>query len=137
MTPTPESCPEVLTLEEANEVLPEVVQVLERLQQAIVESEEQQEELKDGPAGSSGHALIVATARQDQLVAEAQETFNQLTGFGAMLKDMDSGLVDCYGERNGELILLCWRLGEDARIRFWHTLEGGVAGRQPIDELIR
>lgn len=135
-----DSNPEVLTLEEANEALPHIIPILERLQQlqrAIIESEEQQEELKDSPAGGSGQALIVATARQDQLVAEAQETFNQLTSFGAMLKDMDSGLVDFYGERDGQLILLCWRLGEEPRIRFWHTLEGGFAGRQPVDSLIR
>ncbi|PIQ83451.1 MAG: hypothetical protein COV75_07390 [Candidatus Omnitrophica bacterium CG11_big_fil_rev_8_21_14_0_20_63_9] len=124
-----DSNPEVLTLEEVNEALPQVIPILERLQKlqrAIIEGEE-----------GNGHTRVAVTARQDQLVAEAQETFNQLTSFGAMLKDMDSGLVDFYGERDGQLILLCWRLGEEPRIRFWHALEGGFTGRRPVDELIR
>jgi len=52
---------------------------------------------------------------------------------------MDSSLdsyLDCYGQRAGELICLCWRLDEEARIQFWHTFEGGFAGRQPVDALI-
>jgi hypothetical protein len=28
-------------------------------------------------------------------------------------------------------VLLCWKLGED-RIRYWHTVEDGFAGRQPL-----
>ena len=31
--------------------------------------------------------------------------------------------------RDGREVYLCWRLGED-RIRFWHDLDGGFAGRQ-------
>ena len=54
-----------------------------------------------------------------------------------MLKDLESGLVDFYGERAGTMICLCWRLGEALRVQYWHTLEGGFAGRQPIDDLIR
>ena len=137
MTDTPESDPKVLSLEEVNAVLPQVVQVLERLQQlqhAIVDSKEQREELRNELTGGNGHSRI---ALQDQLVAEAETTFNQLSAFGAILKDLDSGLVDFYGQRAGELIFLCWRLGEEVRIQFWHTLEGGVAGRQPVDDLIR
>ncbi len=60
----------------------------------------------------------------------------QLHASGAMLKDLETGLVDFYGKRGGEVILLCWRMGEALRIAYWHTLEGGFAGRQPVDALI-
>lgn len=118
-------------------MLPQVVHVLERLQglqRAIADSEAQREELTDKLAGGNGHSRI---AEQDQLVAEAEATFNQLSACGAMLKDLESGLMDFYGERAGDVILLCWRLGEEPRIQYWHTLDGGFADRHPVDDLIR
>ena len=146
MSATPESNPEILTLAEVNAVLPEVRQLIERLQglqRAMADGEAQREALTKKLAGGNGHSrtawqdqLHAGTARQDQHVAEAGATFNALSACGAMLKDLESGLVDFYGERAGEVILLCWRLGEEQRIQCWHTLEGGFAGRRPVDDLI-
>ena len=147
MPATPESDPKILTLAQANIALPQVLQLIERLQQlqrAIAECQQPREELTNQLAGGNGHSQTarqdqrqVGRARYDQLVAEAEAAFNQLSQCGAMLKDLESGLVDFYGERAGQGICLCWRLGEAMRIQYWHTLEGGFAGRQPIDELIR
>ena len=33
--------------------------------------------------------------------------------------------------REGEQILLCWKLGEDD-IRYWHGADEGFAGRKPL-----
>ena len=57
----------------------------------------------------------------------------QLEDLGCLLKDLTTGLVDFYGTRRGELVFLCWKLGED-RIRFWHGLDEGYTGRQPLEE---
>ena len=147
MPTTPDANPKVLTLAEANAALPQVIQLLERLQQlqrAMLDHEQQREELTNQLAGGNGHSktalqdqLHAGIARYDQLVAEGEATFNQLSACGAMVKDLGSGLVDFYGERAGERIFLCWRLGEERRVQYWHTPEGGFAGRQPVDDLIR
>ena len=147
MPPNPDSNPRVLSLAQANAALPQVIQLVERLQQlqrAMLEGEQQREELTNKLAGGNGHSktslqdqLHAGIARYDQLVAEAEATFNQLSQCGAMLKDLENGLVDFYGERAGESIFLCWRLGEEMRVQHWHTLEGGFAGRQPVNALIR
>ena len=132
MSSSPEPEPRSLTLAEANAALPKVRQLVEQLQQlqrTMVEGEQQRQ-----LAGGNGHSKVVL---QDQLAADAEAAFNQLSACGAMLKDLESGLVDFYGERAGERILLCWQLGEELQIRYWHTLEGGFAGRQPVDALIR
>ena len=139
--------PKILTLAQANAALPKVLQLIERLQQsqrAMLESEQQREELTNKLAGGNGHSrttlqdqLHAGIARYDQLAAEAEATFDQLSKCGAMLKDLESGLVDFYGERADKIIFLCWRLGEGQRVQYWHTFEGGFAGRQPIDDLIR
>ena len=42
-----------------------------------------------------------------------------------------SGLIDFPALRRGETVLLCWQLGED-EVAFWHGLEDGFAGRQPL-----
>jgi hypothetical protein len=51
---------------------------------------------------------------------------------GGDVKDLDLGLVDFPGRREGQEILICWRLGEK-KIQFWHTPDEGFAGRRPID----
>ena len=113
--------PKILTLAEANAALPQVIHLLERLQEL------QRAAVTHTLAGGNGHSQ---TGLQDELHAGMAQC-------GAMVKDLESGLVDFYGERAGELILLCWRLGEERRIQYWHTPEDGFAGRQPVDELIK
>ncbi len=138
--------PKILTLLEANARRPQVIQVLERLQplqRVLADSERQREQLTAKLAKGNGHSQVslkdqlhAEIAQHDQLVAEAHAALRELEESGALLKDVDAGLVDFYGQRAGELIFLCWRLGEEERIQFWHTLEGGFAGRQPVDALI-
>jgi hypothetical protein len=139
--------PKTLTLLEANTRLPQVIQLLERLQRlqrALTDSERRREELTAKLAEGNGHSQVslkdqlpAEIAQHDQLVAEAHAALLELEESGALLKDLEAGLVDFYGERAGEVILLCWRLGEEKRIQCWHTLEGGFAGRQPVDDVIK
>ena len=55
----------------------------------------------------------------------------QIHEVGALVKDLDQGLVDFPARREGEDVLLCWRLGED-EVAFWHGLEEGFSGRRPL-----
>jgi hypothetical protein len=59
---------------------------------------------------------------------------NQIHGLGAQVKDADEGLIDFPALREGEEVLLCWKLGEN-EIGFWHGLEDGFAGRRSVAEL--
>jgi hypothetical protein len=63
------------------------------------------------------------------------DELQRIHALGGEVKDLEMGLVDFPGRRRGEDILLCWRLGEK-HIGYWHTVEGGFAGRRPIDEQI-
>ena len=51
------------------------------------------------------------------------------------MKDLDIGLLDFPCKVEGEIVLLCWKLGEE-KIAHWHSPEEGFAGRKPIDERI-
>jgi hypothetical protein len=63
------------------------------------------------------------------------DEIERIRALGGEVKDIDLGLVDFPGERNGEEILLCWKLGEKS-IGYWHAVDGGFASRKPIDAQI-
>ena len=48
-----------------------------------------------------------------------------------VLRDLDRGLIDFPAVREGREVYLCWVDGEDD-IAFWHDLDAGYAGRQPL-----
>ena len=50
---------------------------------------------------------------------------------GVVIKDLSVGLLDFPSERDGRLVFLCWKPGE-AAVGYWHDVEGGFAGRQPL-----
>ncbi|MBI2542300.1 DUF2203 domain-containing protein [Candidatus Woesearchaeota archaeon] len=65
------------------------------------------------------------------------EFYNEMENFeriGCLLKDLEQGLVDFYCKFEGRDIFLCWRLGE-SKIRAWHEIDEGFAGRRGIISL--
>ncbi len=57
---------------------------------------------------------------------------HQLQDMGIQVKDLSTGLIDFPALRDGRAVYLCWKYGEGS-IQFWHEIESGFAGRQPID----
>ena len=71
-----------------------------------------------------------------ELEAEAerlQAYQKELESLGVELKGAD-GLCDFPGLKDGREVCLCWRLGEPS-VAFWHEVQAGFAGRQPIATL--
>jgi hypothetical protein len=54
-----------------------------------------------------------------------------LNGMGIQLKGPLEGLIDFPSYRDGELIELCWKLGEE-RVEHWHNVGEGFAGRKKL-----
>ena len=132
----------VFSVEEANQLLEQVrplVQQLQALQGSILKSNQQLQEgarkLSQGngyPIQEINQQLQELTKHQLHLIEAFESAFQQLETLGCFLKDLEVGLVDFHAMRDGELVFLCWKLGED-RIRFWHQLEAGFTGRQPLE----
>lgn len=76
--------------------------------------------------------LLAARGRFRALVAALTDEARAIEEAGVVIKDVETGLCDFLGQRAGRDVWLCWRLGEK-RVAFWHDLEAGFAGRQPID----
>ena len=68
----------------------------------------------------------------EKLTEEVAGAVTELDALGVVVKDLDLGLLDFPGMRDGEEVELCWQVGEDA-VSHWHPLEAGYRGRKPID----
>ncbi|HWX91216.1 MAG TPA: DUF2203 domain-containing protein [Terriglobales bacterium] len=74
-------------------------------------------------------------AEREKAVQRAKDAIAEIHATGVQVKDIDIGLLDFPCKVEGEIILLCWKLGE-VKITHWHSTEEGFAGRKPIDERI-
>jgi hypothetical protein len=131
------------TLDEAQTLLP----VLESLLRTAIDSKKLMEEV-DGEMqalsqrifiNGGTHVDVVATARRKAQRAKAEQrakdALAEIDSIGVQVKDLDIGLLDFPCEVEGEVILLCWKMGESS-ITHWHGMTEGFAGRKPIDERI-
>lgn len=132
--------PRHFTLEEATEALEAVRPLAEQMvdhRREVAVLLSRRAELTSTIAGNGGDLDPGELARVEAEIAEhakgVARCVNEIHGYGAEVKDADEGLVDFPALREGEEVLLCWKVGEE-QIAFWHDLEEGFAGRRPIDQ---
>ncbi len=131
--------PRHFTPASANDALGEIRPLVEELvahRRALQRAQDERQELAGKIAGNGGG---IDAQRLADLEAEGERErigiarcVNEIHERGAVVKDLDEGLVDFPAQREGEEILLCWRLGEED-VAFWHGLEEGFAGRRPLE----
>ena len=132
---------QVLTLEQANALIPKVETMLRSLRaiekqivakQAEVDLEELVGAKADGSLSESGKVSRSKKLNEyNLLVQQFYSVSEEMDKAGGVLKDVNKGLVDFYTLRDNELVFLCWVEGEK-EIKYWHTLQDGFPGRQPI-----
>ena len=130
--------PRVFTPDEANAALSELRPLVEAMvegKRALDDAQERRDDIAQRIAGNGGGIPPAELGALEAAVEEAATTLagtiGEIQALGVLVKDLDSGLVDFPGERDGQDILLCWQLGED-EVAFWHGLEDGYAGRHPL-----
>lgn len=128
----------LFTLEQAEELLSRVREELLAMQACKRELDALRDELVRAVETSAGNghikgseALAQKRRQAEALVDDLNERLGRINQWGVELKGVDEGLVDFPSEREGRVVCLCWRLGED-RIAWWHEREAGFAGRQPL-----
>ena len=121
------------TLNEANNILPEVIEkfkiALERKNQ--ISKLEQQLQM-----------VLSTTNKFDEYVPLKQQLNSAITQYyqaveileqtGVMVKSIDQGLLDFPSKRFEEDVWLCWKYPEK-EIKFWHDKDEGFMGRKPIE----
>lgn len=126
------------TLEEANAAVEELRPVVERLVEhgkKLAAAQGRQRSLVTRIAGNGGDlppSELQELAETIQAEADAiGECAQQIDAAGAQVKSLEDGLLDFPSRRDGELVLLCWKLGE-GEIAYWHGVDEGFAGRKPL-----
>ena len=124
--------PRYFTLEQANETVEIIRPLMDEVQairRKIRESQPEAWTAIEKSVGNGGNralsAMIQDFEKLDALVHRILET-------DVLIKDINTGLLDFPALRNGREVYLCWQYGE-GEIAFWHEVEAGYAGRQPID----
>ena len=131
--------PKIFTVEEANELLPRLRQILDDLRSArerLLDAQSKLAERFHGGARTNGH--VVPGGEVDRLNASSAEAqadigkaVNAIAELGCELKDPERGMVDFRTLHDGRIVYLCW-LAHEPTIRWWHELDGGYRGRQPL-----
>ena len=119
------------TVQEVNDLLPELEPLmrglLERRARVVATHKQLGDALEDLQSNVGGGKA--SRLAQDFIAIE--RLVHRIQGYGCILKDMNSGLLDFLAEREGREVYLCWRYGEP-RVAFYHELHTGFNGRQPV-----
>jgi hypothetical protein len=131
----------LFSLDEAQSLVP----LLESLLRRAIDAKQAAEQINDDLqrlaqrifVSGGMHIEPAKVARQktemEACIQRAKDAVQEIDAIGVQVKDLDIGLLDFPCKVDDEVVLLCWKMGEP-RINFWHTLESGFAGRQPLDD---
>jgi hypothetical protein len=127
----------LFTLEQARATLARMRPLLIELSEVAAKLRDFQRVVSASARGSSadGHALADPWLDESdpghELGMQMQALLDRLHDAGIEVKDPIRGLIDFRHERDRRLVYLCYYL-EEPDIAYWHPLETGFAGRQPL-----
>jgi len=124
------------TVEQAQSTLPLVRRIVSdlldlhpRWRTAVAAFEAEQAVVSASGETPAARALRLEAGRLAGEIEACLEEFEQI---GCVFKGFDSGLVDFPSMMEGRDVYLCWQFDEP-RIAHWHEIDGGFAGRLPLD----
>jgi len=121
----------LFTVEEANALLPSLRRILDEAalhRDALRERAPQMEPILRAATENGGGKAGSEYGVEAYNLYLALERIREL---GVVLKDLDMGLLDFPHERGGRVVFLCWHPPEES-VEYWHDLDAGYAGRQPL-----
>ncbi len=128
----------LFTIEQANAMLPlvrAIVQDLSNLSRDVVERRERIWMIRDERDPESmdlySEELVQIEEDLEKDSLRLQDYVEELKQLGVETKNGPEGLVDFPAMIDGQLVYLCWKLGEP-EVLHWHKLDAGFAGRRPL-----
>lgn len=126
-------------MEEANQELPRVRRIVTQIAElsALLPELEDQARIAEYESKRNGAGNDRRDRHQQAREAvsgaelELLKAVAALNGMGIQLKGPLEGLIDFPSYRDGELVELCWKLGED-RVDHWHRVGEGYSGRKKL-----
>ena len=124
--------PHYFSLEEANtalEIIRPLMDEVQKIRQKILTTQPETWSAIERSAGNGGNPALSKLVKSfDRL----DDLLHKILATGVQIKDINTGLMDFSALRQGREVYLCWKYGEE-KIEFWHEIEAGFAGRQPIE----
>ena len=124
--------PRYFTVEQANAALMIIRPVMDEIQAIREEILRTQPDVWPVVQKAAGNGGSRAASLMAQSFDRLDKLVHQILDMGAILKDINTGLLDFPSIREDHEVYLCWRYGEQ-RIEFWHEIDAGFAGREPLD----
>ena len=118
------------TVDQANAALGHVSEVLDRLRRAREGLNDEEVRAALGEAAPQNGGGEPGRKVSESFLA-LRSGLLELQALEIVLRDLERGLIDFPSIRDGREVYLCWEEGEE-RIEFWHDVESGYAGRQPL-----
>jgi hypothetical protein len=123
----------LFTVEEANRLLPVVEPILEDIKDHHLRVHSFRESaVAAAEAAEHGGGGMEGGTNYVNALIELSKHAMKLDELGIQLKDFTRGLIDFPSLREDRIVLLCWQLGEEPFIEWWHNIEAGFQGRQRI-----
>ena len=123
----------LFTVDEANSLLPSVRLIVKSIQRSHRRLLSFQTAAKRAAEGAeSGGGGMAQGEQYARLLIALSLGAGKLESLGVQLKDYTQGLIDFPSMRDGRVVLLCWKADEGDQLEWWHDIEAGFAGRQPL-----
>ena len=123
----------LFTVAEANSLLPSVRPIVKSIQRSHQRLQAYQTIAKRAAEGAEeGGGGSAHGQRYARLLIGLSSRAAELESLGIQLKDYAHGLIDFPSMRDGRVVLLCWKADEGDQVEWWHDVEAGFAGRQPL-----
>ncbi len=131
------------TVEEANKLIPVLTPLLYQLEemhtrllglQAQVDALELISENgveENSPNGEDAERLVI---QMKTLADSYQVLVDKVQAYGCYLKGVFPTLIDFFHTHKGNVVYLCWMLGE-TEINHWHAVGSGFSNRQTLSSL--
>jgi hypothetical protein len=123
----------VFSLFEANRLIPQLQSHLSHIQQGKTVLIQTREEVRRASAQADRGGGTSVGAHYVRSLQKISENLHAIHELGVLVKDIDQGLCDFPHLRDGRMVYLCWKLGED-KIHWWHEINNGYKDRCPLDD---
>jgi len=127
----PEAHPSHFTVAQANQAVKIIRPLMAEIQSIREQILAQQAEIWPAVERSAGNGGNPTLSRMVHDFERLDDLVHAIHRTGALLKDLNTGLVDFPALRGDQEVYLCWKHGEPG-VLFWHEIEAGFAGRRPI-----
>jgi hypothetical protein len=121
------------TLSEARGLIPKLRRLLSRLaseREALLDIRVEIDQAREKADQNGGSHLGPQYLTHMFVLTDAVQ---QIESLGVQIKDIRTGLVDFPYDYDGRIVFLCWKVDED-EIEWWHEVDSGFAGRQPLTD---